>query len=130
MKVFISWSGHRSGAVASALQLWIPRVIQFVRPWISSQSIDAGSRWSSEIAGALEETRLGVICLTSENLSSPWILFEAGALSKAVTETLVIPYLLDFEARELERSTSSVSGCYGGRSGYRPAYLGFKCRGG
>lgn len=44
----------------------------------------------------------GVLCLTPENLQSSWMSFEAGALSKAVSASRVIPYLLGFEPRELE----------------------------
>lgn len=102
VKVFISWSGERSGRLATALQQWIPRVIQAVSPWLSSGSIEPGERWSDEVATALEEMQSGVLCLTPENRSSPWILFEAGALSKAVSKSCVIPYLLGFEPRELE----------------------------
>lgn len=102
MRIFISWSGDRSGKLATALQQWIPKVLQIVRPWISSASIDPGARWSVEIGQALEENQFGVLCLTPENLTAPWILFEAGALSKAVSQARVIPYLLAFDARELQ----------------------------
>ncbi len=102
MKVFVSWSGERSGRIANTLVTWLPRVIQVLKPWVSSDSIDAGARWNDEVGRALEELQCGVICLTPENLSSPWILFEAGALSKAVSASRVIPYLLGFEPRDLK----------------------------
>lgn len=91
MKVFLSWSGHRSKAVADILYSWLPQVIQAVEPWMSSE-IEKGRKWSPEISGRLNETPFGIICLTRENLASPWILFEAGALSKtpdAYTWTLL-----------------------------------------
>lgn len=92
MKIFLSWSGKRSRAVAEALNEWIPQIIQAVEPWMSPD-IEKGKRWSSEISGQLEECRVGVICLTKENLESPWLCFEAGALSKtgdAFTCTLLL----------------------------------------
>jgi hypothetical protein len=85
MKVFISWSGPRSQAVAQTLRTWLKDIMQAVDPWISSADIDKGSRWSSKLARALEDTHIGVICLTPENLTAPWLLFEAGALSKLHT---------------------------------------------
>jgi hypothetical protein len=86
MKVFISWSGPRSQAVAQTLRTWLKDVMQAVDPWISSENIRKGTRWSIELARELETTHIGVICLTPENLTAPWLLFEAGALSKVHTE--------------------------------------------
>jgi hypothetical protein len=97
MKVFISWSGDQSLAVAQALRDWLPQVIQAVDPWISVSDIEKGSRWAGEIAGQLEECRVGLICLTPKNLSAPWLLFEAGALAKTLDKTFVCPYLLDLQ---------------------------------
>lgn len=81
MKVFLSWSGARSKALAELLHTWLPQVIQAVEPWMSSE-MEKGQKWSPEVANRLSETRFGLLCLTRENLSAPWLLFEAGALSK------------------------------------------------
>lgn len=102
MDLFISWSGERSELVANALAQWLPKVIQAVRPWLSSESIDPGIRWGPEVANALERSTCGVLCLTPENLSSPWMLFEAGALSRSVSTTRVIPYLLGFQPQHVQ----------------------------
>ena len=92
--VFISWSGERSKLVASALYDWLPMVVQSARPWMSAEDIEKGSRGLVEIGKALEKTSVGLVCLTPENLESPWVLFEAGALSKALDDkTRVCPYL-------------------------------------
>lgn len=80
MIVFISWSGALSEAFADLLSNWLPDVIQRVKPWISSQDIDKGSLWSSELTEALATT-IGVLCVTQENKDAPWLLFESGALS-------------------------------------------------
>jgi len=40
MKVFISWSGQRSAAVADALRYWLPKVIQALEPWMSADDIE------------------------------------------------------------------------------------------
>jgi hypothetical protein len=93
MLVFLSWSGDRSKSVADALAAWLVQVIQSVDPWLSSE-IDKGARWGSEIAGRLEQSKVGIICLTQENLVAPWILFEAGALSK-MTDAYACTLLLD-----------------------------------
>jgi hypothetical protein len=53
-----------------------------------------GSRGISEIARALEGMKIGISCLTPENLESPWLTFEAGALSKSIDDkTRLCTYL-------------------------------------
>jgi len=81
MKIFLSWSKPRSRAVAEALNDWLKRVIQAVKPFYSPD-IEKGAKWSNELDAALEGTRFGIICLTPDNLDSTWIHYEAGALSK------------------------------------------------
>ncbi|HEX4965448.1 MAG TPA: hypothetical protein VF173_31850 [Thermoanaerobaculia bacterium] len=53
------------------------------------------------LAKELESSNFGVICLTRDNLSSPWILFEAGSLAKSLEGCRVIPLLLDIEFSEI-----------------------------
>ena len=83
MKVFISWSGKRSKMVAQAFVDFLQVTIQAAQPWISTD-IDKGKRWDPELAKSLSESKVGVICLTSDNLVEPWLLFEAGAISAAI----------------------------------------------
>src|SRR5437868_2308301 len=97
MKVFISWSGAQSYAVAEKLKQWIPDVLQSVEPWFSGTDIDAGARWNDRIARELAESNFGIVCLTKTNPNAPWILFETGALAKAVENSFVCPYLIDTE---------------------------------
>jgi hypothetical protein len=101
VKIFLSHSGEASQAIAEALAEWLPKVIQAVRPWVSSSSIDKGTRWSTEVAKELEANGFGILCLTPENVEAPWIMFEAGALSKIVQTSRVCPYLLGMEPSEL-----------------------------
>lgn len=95
MKIFISWSGKRSRYLADCLHGWLPRVIQSIRPWMSSEDIRAGSRWLNEVAKELNESKAGLICVTPENQANPWLLFEAGALSKTMDQTFVCPLLYE-----------------------------------
>ncbi|MFE1337706.1 Rho termination factor N-terminal domain-containing protein [Streptomyces sp. NPDC058733] len=101
MKIFLSWSGDRAKEMALALKTWLPDVIQAIDPWVSPQDIMKGSRALRDIADELSESRYGIICVTPENQSSPWVNFEAGALSKEIDESLVSPFLLDMGVAEL-----------------------------
>lgn len=101
MKLFISWSGERSQALAQALHEWAPLVLHYVEPWVSKSDIEAGERWAIEVAKELEASNFGLICVTRENITSPWLLFESGALAKSMQEGRVIPLLLDIEFKDV-----------------------------
>ena len=102
MNIFLSWSGSLSHNVAQALAHWIPQVVQAVKPWLSSQDIDKGARWFEEIGTSLSKTDFGILCLTSTNILSPWILFEAGALSKSLDQSRVCPILINVTNTDLQ----------------------------
>ena len=102
MKVFISWSGQRSRQIAEILHGWFPKVIQAVDPYFSPEDIEKGSRWDSEISKELDGAQIGLLCLTPENLKAPWLLFEAGALSKDLNKSRVCPILFDLEPTNIE----------------------------
>jgi hypothetical protein len=103
MKVFISWSGPTSRDVAVALRDWLPLVIQEVQPYVSSEDIDPGARWSGDIAVQLDDTDFGILCVTRDNVSTPWLNFEAGALSKSVERARVVPFLVDLGPSDIPR---------------------------
>ncbi len=81
-KVFLSWAGLKSKAIAEALHEWFPLVINAIKPWVSSRNIGPGARWNPSLASQLEGARMGILCLTPDALNSQWLRFEAGALSK------------------------------------------------
>lgn len=93
MKVFISFSGDRSRAIAQALAAWLPRVLQAVRPFCSENDVAKGARWAHEISKSLAEATVGIICVTADNQSNPWLNFEAGALSNRFDSAHVCPLL-------------------------------------
>src|SRR4051794_13940438 len=107
MKIFISWSGDRSKAMAKALYEWLPLVLPGAKPWIST-AITRGSRWAQELSTALDQANAGLICVTEDNLISPWLLFEAGALSRTFDHVgLIVPVLLDNSPDDLKDSPLS-----------------------
>lgn len=101
MRIFISWSGQRSHALAHLLRKWIPPILNYATPWFSAADVTAGSRWNHVLADQLEQSRFGLICLTSDNVASPWLIFEAGCLAKSVRESRVVPILLDLEPSQI-----------------------------
>lgn len=97
MKIFVSWSGEPSQGFAIAFSDWIKMVIQSAEPFMSSTDIRSGHRWLPEIGKQLETSAFGVICLTRRNKEEPWILFEAGALSKFLDASAVVPLRIDID---------------------------------
>lgn len=94
MKIFISWSGKQSLGAATALRDWLPYIFNSIDPFVSSEDIRRGKRWPAEVSKELDESNFGIVCLTPDNLGAPWLLFEAGALSKSVKKASVFTLLL------------------------------------
>lgn len=104
MKVFISWSGENSKKIATYLHDWIPTILQNVRPYMSSENIEKGERWSQDIAQQLQDTDFGIVCVTPDNITAPWILFESGALSKSMEDGRVWPIIFGLSPSDLSKS--------------------------
>jgi hypothetical protein len=101
VKIFISWSGEKSRKIADEIKKWLPDVIQSVRPYFTPDDVAKGQRWAAEIAESLHTSQFGIFCLTAENLNAPWILFEAGALSKDRDISKVCPILFGVDTAHL-----------------------------
>ena len=100
MKVFLSWSGDRSKAVAEELGAWLAQVIQAVDPWISS-GIEKGACSAERNRRAIRRGK-GWHCLFNfREFVRSWILFEAGALSKT-KDSHVCTFLLDVMPGDVE----------------------------
>lgn len=102
MKLFESWSGIKSAEIAKVLSEWVPCIIQGVEVFYSKDGIEKGERWSGKIAKELEESNYGIVILTRDNLNSPWIHFEAGALSKRVNESRCTGILFGVKEKEIK----------------------------
>ena len=101
MKVFISWSGKRSESVGERIRDWLPNVLQSVEPYFTPSDMDKGGVWATEISRELAKAKVGILCVTKENVNSPWILFEAGALSKQMDKSHVCPIVFDIKPTDL-----------------------------
>jgi hypothetical protein len=101
MKVFISWSGDHSRQLGEAIHWWLPHVLQFAKPYFTPADMEKGKRWNNEISKELGQSQIGIIAMTEENLTSPWIMFEAGAISKVVEEGRVCPIVFGCRKTDL-----------------------------
>lgn len=101
MQIFISWSGEKSKQIGEAFRHWLPEVIQSVRPYFTPDDVAKGQRWAADIAESLHSSQFGLFCLTAENLTAPWLLFEAGAVSKDGRNGKVCPLLFGVDPTQL-----------------------------
>ena len=112
MDIFVSWAERDSHAVALVLRRWLPEVLPFARPWVSSEDIRKGTRWSDELWARLQGTSYCIVCLTPGAVRSPWVNFEAGAIAKAVRgPSHVSPLLLGVSPRDLGGSPLAMFQC-------------------
>lgn len=102
MKIFISWSKHRSKAVASLFHELLKSLFVDTEIWISSKDLDAGTNWFGEIQEHLKGTNFGIVFVTKENKDNPWLLFEAGALAKDFELANLCTVLVDVESHDIE----------------------------
>jgi len=101
MQIFISWSGEKSKQIGEAFRHWLPEVIQSVKPYFTPDDVAKGQRWAADIADSLHSSQFGLFCLTAENLTAPWLLFEAGAVSKDSRNGKVCPLLFGVDPAQL-----------------------------
>lgn len=117
MRIFLSWSGARSHAVAQLFAEWIPSVCFGIDPWISSDDIAKGANWVQAIQDALRGSEgVGLFFVTNSALSSQWFLFEAGAIAmlghgrvclmlvEPLGEGILRPPLANYQGTQLTRT--------------------------
>jgi hypothetical protein len=92
MNIFVSWAGETSKPIAEALANFIHNLLQNANLFVSANA-DKGIDWRANLRKQLESTMMGIICLTPDNLTAPWLLFEAGAISKNTDDSRVWTYL-------------------------------------
>lgn len=82
----------------------IEQVLQVAEPWISTD-IEKGKKWSNEIAVKLSESKVAIIVLTSDNLDSKWVHFEAGAIARN-SDAHVCTLLFDVNPTDVKQPLS------------------------
>lgn len=110
MKIFLGWSGERSKSIAEKVRVLLETLIPTSTVFYSPSDIEKGTRWERAVARELQESQVGIWCLTRRSLKSHWIPFEAGAISKASESARVVPLLFGISPAELPSPLSSFQG--------------------
>ncbi len=99
------------------LKPWLEQVLPGTDVWLSSEDIDKGTIWFTEIIGELERCHCGVICVTRENYLAPWIHFEAGGMVTGLGKSHIATILLDIDYPELRQPLNQFNGLRVNREG-------------
>lgn len=105
MHVFISWSGEKSLVYAEELKKLIEGCIQAATAFCSSQDIHNGDNWSRTLFDELASSKYGIICVTKDNISAPWINFEAGAIANKLGNKMTA-FLIDLNTSDINSPLS------------------------
>ena len=103
MSVFISWSGGKSRLAAEAFYDLLPMILMKPKTeFYLSTGIYKGADWNANLNEGLRNADFGILCVTKENYSAPWMIYEAGFLSHKAGIGKVAPFLLDISPSELQ----------------------------
>jgi hypothetical protein len=111
VKIFISWSGETSKQVALVLDHILPAATN-AETFMSDQSIGTGTAWQARLNDELAGTNFGIACLTPDNLTAPWLHYEAGALGKLVGDgARLVPFLFEVERSSVQGGLAGFNNC-------------------
>lgn len=100
-KIFISWSGDSSQEIAIQLKKCLEEEIfsgTDLTCFVSVVGISSGANWWNKIKKELKKCKLGILCITDENIKAPWIYFEAGAMTARSVPTIPILFCCNLKA--------------------------------
>mgnify|MGYP003320746994 CR=1 FL=1 len=113
MNIFFSWSKKKSRDLAIVTKNFIEGLFRSdIKIWISSEDIDYGAMAMVDINKALKDSDMCIAFIVEENLSSPWIMFETGAIAgrmhleknHTIENTVVYMYnIIRFRRRKMEK---------------------------
>lgn len=110
--IFISWSGKDTPSfkMAEILYSVLPVIFQSADCFMSDDMIK-GAVGINEILNNLSKAKIGIICVTKNNIEKTWLNFEAGALTAVVANKngKAMPLLIDMTTDELASANSPIS---------------------
>lgn len=92
-KIFISWSKNKSEELAKLTKHTLEELLPSTNFFMSDEDIQAGDCVQNTIMHQIEQCDILILCFTSDNKKSPWLLYEAGYASGL--HKRVIPILFD-----------------------------------
>jgi TIR domain len=95
-QVFVSWSGKAAEKIAAEVKSLLEIVVG-VGTFYSPDDIHSGDKFTNIIDANIESCAFCVIVFTRENLTAPWIIWEASAFAAKGKRFCALLFGLDFE---------------------------------
>ncbi|GEM_PF-3213088 len=111
MKIFFCWSGESSHKISLLFDDFLKAIFPFIETFISSENIANGLMWNDILKKELKNCSIGILFITKQNINSPWINFEAGALSNSFVNSRVIPFLFGVEKSDIRFPLAMFQSC-------------------
>lgn len=101
IKIFLSWSGKKSQELATLFKTYVTDILPKIDFYFSPDDLKGGEKWRQSIEEGLNNNTYGIIFLTPSNLTSKWVYFEAGAISKSTKQAKILPLLYQIDINEI-----------------------------
>lgn len=92
-KIFLSWSKPKSKNLAKEVKLFFENMFHNNVEIFISSGMEKGTLVDVEIHNELLKSKICLVCVTSESLKSPWLMYEAGVVFGS--GGIVIPILFE-----------------------------------
>lgn len=92
-EIFISWSKSKSRELAKITKHTLEKILPDTKIFMSEEDIHAGDYVQNTIIQHIKQCNTLILCFTSENKKSPWLMYEAGYASGL--HKRAIPILFD-----------------------------------
>ena len=108
VRIMISWSGALSRDIGIILRELLSVTSQATDIFLSAEDIKPGDNWQLAITEIIASCQIAIVCVTSENSDSPWLMYEFGVLTQKNNDDIlkrqVIPLLIDTDVKMLHSS--------------------------
>ncbi|MFI4910972.1 MAG: hypothetical protein ACIAQZ_04825 [Sedimentisphaeraceae bacterium JB056] len=94
-KCFLSWSGQYSKQLTEKFNTFFSETFKNKNTFVSFVDIEMGSNWVVNLEKELNDSSLGLLFVTHENISSPWLFYELGRLTSQNKNAMIMYFGVD-----------------------------------
>jgi hypothetical protein len=100
--VYLCWSKGLGRLLAERFHRWIKdQMGDYIDPFFSPEDIEVGRPWWESLRKEMKDNEHAILFMTREMAHAPWVIFEAGAISRNLAKSRIIPVMVDIETWDL-----------------------------